>query len=237
MVTMTEPPKYPGPDVLLARLARSRGVAPPTEHPPKEGFLDDLAEQLGLRTHDLFLVGGLPVPEEALDFDERPGEGVWVLVKHVLPLDGPGRQHVRDHARTLASGPRPPRSAQRTPRREVPPGYGSLLVDLLALRNLDESAAAKVMCLVSGVCKSASTIAVVRNGRKQLDAELLDGFAAVLGVPVTVLATLTGVRPAENSRQLAPQVVDVAALVWEVRHLSHEQVRELADLAEELGRA
>ena len=107
---------------------------------------------------------------------------------------------------------------------------------MLALRNLNESAAAKVMCLVSGVCKSASTIALVRNGRKELDAELLDGFAAVLGVPVTVLTTLTGVRRSENSRELTPQVVDVAALIWEIRHLSHEQVRGLADLAEEQGR-
>ncbi|MDT0429091.1 hypothetical protein [Streptomyces salyersiae] len=231
-----EPPKYPGPDVLLARLAQSRGVALPTELPPKEGFLNGLADQLGLRIHDLFLIGGLPVPEEALDFDERPGNGVRILVEHVLPLDGSGRQRVMDHARTLASGPRRLRIAERTPRPEASPGYGSLLKDMLALRNLNESAAAKVMCLVSGVCKSASTIALVRNGRKELDAELLDGFAAVLGVPVTVLTTLTGVRRSENSRELTPQVVDVAALIWEIRHLSHEQVRGLADLAEEQGR-
>ncbi|WP_123995873.1 MULTISPECIES: hypothetical protein [Streptomyces] len=62
---------------------------------------------------------------------------------------------------------------------------------------------AKVMCLISGVCKAASTIGAVGRGAKQIDAEMLDGFAATLGVPVAVLAELTGVRPsAESSHPL-----------------------------------
>lgn len=108
-------------------------------------------------------------------------------------------------------------------------------MSMLALRNLDRSGVAQVMRLMSGVCKASSTIAMVRDGVKELDAELLDGFAAVLGVRATVLAALTGVRATEGDRGPAPEVVDVAALIWEVRHLTGDQVRHLVATAEELG--
>ncbi|MCX5078070.1 hypothetical protein OG321_37105 [Streptomyces sp. NBC_00424] len=108
-------------------------------------------------------------------------------------------------------------------------------MSMLALRNLDRSTVAQVMCLMSGVCKASSTIVMVRDGVKELDAELLDGFGAVLGVPATVLASLAGVRATEGNHAPAPEVADVAALVREVRHLTEDQVRQLTDTAEELG--
>ncbi|MFD7626523.1 hypothetical protein ACFV7Q_10820 [Streptomyces sp. NPDC059851] len=39
---------------------------------------------------------------------------------------------------------------------------------------------------------------------------MLGGFAALLGLPVAVLAELTGVRPAAGSRELTPEVVNTA---------------------------
>ncbi|MGQ4727405.1 hypothetical protein ACUN3E_07060 [Streptomyces sp. Ju416(a)] len=105
---------------------------------------------------------------------------------------------------------------------------------LLALRNLNELAVARTMCLMSGVCKAASTIRKVRDGAKALDAELLDGCAAVLGVPVAVLASLTGVRSSARGDGPSPEVADVAALIREVRHLTEDQVREPAETAEAL---
>ncbi|WP_408992902.1 hypothetical protein [Streptomyces sp. 1268] len=96
--------------------------------------------------------------------------------------------------------------------------------------NLEGTAGSWVRpCLMSGVCKAASTIRMVRYGAKALDAELLDGFAAVLGVPVAVLASLTGVRSSARGDGPSPEVADVAALIREVRHLTEDQVRELAE--------
>ncbi|WP_324792968.1 hypothetical protein SJX93_04225 [Streptomyces cyaneofuscatus] len=224
-------------DFLLAHLARSHVTGGTTSSPPTEEFLRRLAEQLGLHSHDLFLVVGRPLPEGALDFDRTAGSWVSVLVQHALPLPAADRERLRARARAMAAAPRPVRSTE--PPAALPscaPGFGPLLVRMLALRNLNRTAAAEVMCLMSDVCKSPSTIAMVRDGVKELDAELLDGFAAVLGVPATVLAALTGVRPSEGSVAPAPGIVDVAGLIWEVRHLTEAQVRGLSDMAEEFGR-
>ncbi|MFG3409275.1 hypothetical protein [Streptomyces sp. NPDC048142] len=89
---------------------------------------------------------------------------------------------------------------------------------------------------MSGVCKAASTIRMVRDGVEELDAELLGGVAAVLGVPVAVPAALTGVSAPAQSAGLSPEVADVAALIWKVRHLTEQEVRELSDWTEELNR-
>ncbi len=103
---------------------------------------------------------------------------------------------------------------------------------MLALRNLGWTSAAKVMAQMSGVYLAASTIGAVGRGVKELDATLLNGFAAVLGVRVEILGRLTGV-PA--SGDLAENVAATAALLWEVRHLSAAQVREVSHLAKVLG--
>lgn len=89
---------------------------------------------------------------------------------------------------------------------------------------------------MSGVCKGASTIGAVGRGAEPLDAEMLDGFAATLGVPVAVLAELTGVRPSTASRTPTPEAVDTAAPIWEIRHLTGERKGQLTAYAEVPGR-
>ncbi|MFF4323396.1 hypothetical protein [Streptomyces sp. NPDC001568] len=64
---------------------------------------------------------------------------------------------------------------------------------------------------------------------------MLDGFAATLGVRVTVLAELTGVRPSGGHREPAPEVVDTASLIWETRHVTRGQIGELSAYAKVLG--
>ncbi|WP_217230615.1 hypothetical protein [Streptomyces anulatus] len=231
------PSTCPGPDVLLARLARGLDVSPPPKHPPSEVYLHDLAVRAGLRDPDVFLVAGLPLPEGTLDLEGTAGGWVPSLVQHALALSPADRRRLRTRARAAAGRPRPARTLERPPAEPGPQGLGSLLVHMLALRNLSPSAVAETMCLMSGVCKAASTIRMVRDGVKELDAELLGGFAAVLGVPVAVLAALSGVSAPAQSAGPSPEVVDVAALIWEVRHLTEQEVRELADSAEELNRS
>jgi hypothetical protein len=184
-----------------------------------------------MRSHDLFLVAGLAIPDDALHFDEEASRELPQLVKRVLTLRASDRQRLRDCARSLAEVPQ-----TLTPKRrslaQYPAGFGSLLVRMLALRNLGWSSAAKVMYLMSGVYLSAATIGAVGRGVKELDPELLDGFAAVLGVPVEVLATLTGTHQKPVSRKKSRKVIETAALLWDVRHLTAEQVRQVSHLAD-----
>ncbi|MGW4838846.1 hypothetical protein [Streptomyces globisporus] len=227
---------YPTPDALVSRLARTAGLVLPPGPPPGEEFLRDLAGRVGLDGSDLLVIAGLPLPAEALDLEGTAGSWVPVLVQHTLPLAPDDRQRLRVRARAMVERPSPARTLKRPPRPPGPPGFGSLLVHLLALRNLNESAVAQTMCLMSGVCKAASTMRTVRDGAKALDTELLDGFAAVLGVPVAVLASLTGVLPSARGSGPSPEVADVAALIREVRHLTEDQVREPAEAAQALDR-
>ncbi|WP_406494135.1 hypothetical protein OG936_10630 [Streptomyces sp. NBC_00846] len=243
-------PAYPDSGVLLARLVRSQEnglprdtglpvgkLSPiPAGQPPTEEFLHRLAERLGVQSHDLFLVAGLAIPDDALLFDEEAGRELPQLVQRALRLPASDRQRLRDFAQSLAEvSPQSVPPKRQRPYEQYPPGFGSLLVRMLALRNLGWSSAAKVMYLMSGVYLSAATIGAVGRGVKELDAELLNGFAVVLGIPVAVLASLTGVHQTAGRRG-SPENVDTAALLWEVRHLTAAQVREVSHLADFLGR-
>ncbi|WP_432247282.1 hypothetical protein ACRAR1_04225 [Streptomyces sanyensis] len=243
-------PTYPDSGELLARLVRSQKDGPsrdtsipvgelspiPAGHPPTEEFLHRLAERLGMHSHDLFLVAGLAIPDDALLFDEEAGRELPQLVQRALRLPASDRQRLRDFARSLAEvPPETVPSRRQRPYELYPPGFGSLLVRMLALRNLGWSSAAKVIYLMSGVYLSAATIGAVGRGVEELDAELLGGFAVVLGIPVTVLESLTGVHQAAG-RILSPENADTAALLWGVRHLAAAQVREVSHLADALSR-
>ncbi|MFF3837785.1 hypothetical protein [Streptomyces sp. NPDC001930] len=223
---------YPEPHVRLARLARAVGL--PVAWPPTEEFLGSLAQRTGLRTHDLLLVADMPLPETAWLFDVTAGASSS-LVARSLALPASGRQLLRTRARSLTAPTGTLTPWQPKPYEQYPPGFGSLLLRMLALRNLNWSGTAKAMCLMSHVCKAASTIGAVGRGTKPLDAEMLEGFAATLGVPVAVLAGLTGVHPSADGRELTPEVVDTAALIWEVRHVTWDQEGELTEYAKELG--
>lgn len=234
-----ELPAYPKPDVLLMRLVQCQHTEfSETElssirrgKPPTEEFLGRLAEQVGLQIHDLFLVANLAIPDEALSFDKEASLELPKLVKRALVLPASSRQRLRDYARSLTEVLQIPPSRKRQSFKEYPPGFGSLLVRMLALRNLGWSSAAKVMYLMSGVYLSAATVGAVGRGVKDLDSELLRGFATVLGVPVVVLASLTDMPQMAEVREHSMEVVDTAALLWDVRHLAAEQVRQVSNLA------
>jgi hypothetical protein len=68
-------------------------------------------------------------------------------------------------------------------------------------------------------------------------AELLGAFAAVLGVPASVPAAVTGLPAPADQRAPASEPRDTAALIWEVRHLPADQEHELARYAHDLAAA
>ncbi|MER7671405.1 hypothetical protein ABTY61_23480 [Kitasatospora sp. NPDC096128] len=185
-----------------------------------------------MQSHDLFLIAGLALPDDALHFDEAASRALPALVQRALTLPASSRRRLREFARSLAEGPNtfPPRKT--LPFEQYPPGFGSLFVRMLALRNLGWSSAAKVMYLMSDVYLSAATIGAIGRGVKELDPEVLGGFAAVLGVPVAVLASLVGMPQISASPRRPEEVVDTAALIWDVRHLTAEQVRQVSHLAD-----
>lgn len=245
---MTDP-EYPSFDVLLNRLLNSGDAGAVGSELretvrnlrlggeiPSQGFLTTFADALALHAPDVFLIAGVPVPEDALPLDEQAGGELPRLVRSALQLPASGRKQLSEYARALPQEPRthPPRPPR--PYEQYPPGFGSLLVRMLALRNLNWIKSAQVLSLMSGVHLSAATIGAVGRGRKELDSELLAGLAVVLGVPVSVLESLTDLSVEEASPKPSPQTVDVAELLWAVRRLTVDQVRHLREMAVDMGR-
>lgn len=239
-------PVYPTPDVLLARLVQSQdsgltqdnGLSEPElspicmGEPPSEEFLGWLAEHVGMQSYDLFLIAGQVIPDDALHFDEAASRELPELVHRAIALPASRRRRLSECARSLAEVPQSVSPRKKRSFEQYPPGFGSLLVRMLALRNLGWSPAAKVMYLMSGVYVSAATIGAVGRGVKELDAELLNGFAAVLGVPAAVLASLTGMRQTAEICRHPVEIIDTATLLWDVRHLNAAQVRQVSHLAD-----
>lgn len=236
-------PSFPAPDVLLERLVRCLETNLPrdqrhlkhellptrVEEPPTEEFLGRLAVQLGMQRYDLFLIVDLAIPDDELLFDERASRALPRLVDRALTLPAIDLRRMREYARSMVEFPQAVHPRAYRSREQYPAGFGSLLVRMLALRNLGWSSAAQVMFLMSGVYLSASTIGAIGRGVRELDPELLNGFAAVLGIPVGVLACLTGLEiPVVPERPEA--VVETSALLWDVRHLSGEQVQQVLHL-------
>ncbi|MEU6488128.1 hypothetical protein [Streptomyces sp. NPDC046887] len=173
---MDDNPRHPGPDVLLARLA----------------------QRVGMRSQEIHLVAGLSVPDDGWQFDEEAGRELPRLVRGALSLTSSGRRRLREVALSRPALP-PTAPVRERPWEDYPPGCGSLLVRMLALRNLGWSSGAKVMYLLSGVYLSPATIGAVGRGVRELDSELLRGFAAVLGIPLGTLEALTAVPGAASS--------------------------------------
>jgi len=233
--------KYSDPEVFAAALLQDWGATSgesaellADESLSLEEFLCRFAEQVGMRSQDLFLIAGMGKLDDVLFFNEEAGRELPRLVRRVLRLSTSNRRHLCEFVQHLPRLPRPVSFRKPRPYERYPPGFGSLLVRMLALRNLGWSSAAQVMYLMSGVRLSPSAIGAVGRGTRKIDVELLHGFAAVLGAPVAVLKSFTGAQQVAESDWCLKKNADIAALLWDVRNLTAKQIQEVCQLAEEL---
>ncbi|RBQ20036.1 hypothetical protein DP939_09400 [Spongiactinospora rosea] len=235
MAVAMGPAAYPEPGVLLARLARLVGESVPAEGASGDAFLQRLAGRLGLQTYDLFLVADAPIPDHALLFDESARLHIVRLIERALRLSASGRGRLREHVRSLprhtdALAPRKERSWE-----SYPPGYGSLLMRMLELRNMNWTLAVKARYLTyGGMVLSASTIGAVARCVRPLDIDTINGFAAILGVPASVIACLMGMPDTVATYRPPEEIVETARLLWDVRQLTERQMGQVSALAQEL---
>jgi len=96
---------------------------------------------------------------------------------------------------------------------------------------------------------SESTVHAVGH-RNEVSLEMLIGFATVLGIPAVELAVLNGVKlagldgahlaalegiePPGSSLHVNPAADDIAELIWDVRRLTADQVRQVCEQAESM---
>lgn len=109
-------------------------------------------------------------------------------------------------------------------------GGGAVLMRMFENRNLGWAASAKVLFCVTGSCLPAATMGSVGHGRKELTPDLAAAFAAALGVSFDDFRAISGITPSVAFER-TPRMANLAELVWELRRLDAEQVREVAQEA------
>ncbi|MFV2176728.1 hypothetical protein ACFHW2_21340 [Actinomadura sp. LOL_016] len=245
--------EYPGFGVLVARLsghrdldvdalARLAGVeeselqAVYDGAAPSPAQVRALAPALGFHVADMFVIADMGVPDELAPLDAGARTRVSQLVGLAVRLSPDRRRRLFQLVAALPQEDRtqpvpPPRAHE-----QYQPGLGALFLRMLGNRNLGWLGAAKTLAhLTNGhVYLAASMIGMVGHGRKELTPDLVTGFAIVLGIPADDLAAMTGIELGGVTMPHNPAAADVAELIWNVRRLKADQVRQLCDEAESM---
>lgn len=202
---------------------------------PSPSLLRRLAPALRLHVADLFVIAGVAVPEELAPLDANARVWVRRLVGRAVYLSPEHRRRLLRLVRSLPQWDRTQPVPPPQKREQYEPGFGAVLVRMLGNRNLDWSGGVWALGLLTRhLYLSAATIGMVGHGRKELTPDLLVGFATVLGIPADDLAAITGIEPAGDISPPNPAAAEVAELIWEVRRLTADQVRQVCDEAESM---
>lgn len=240
--------QFQGPDDLLARLMASRRLdvgalsrtagVPEAElqavvdgTPASPLLLHQLAAALDLHAADLFVIAGAEVPDDLAPLDANAKPLIPGLLTQARHLPTEQRRRLRHFVRTLPQQDRTQPVPPPRPWEQYPPGIGAVLVRLLHNRNLDWTTAVRVLAELTGLGLSAATIGVIGRGRKELTPGLLTDLATVLGIPATTLATLANIELPADNPQPDPATADIAELIWDIRNLTADQLRQVCDQA------
>ncbi|MFI1281432.1 hypothetical protein ACH4U5_11850 [Streptomyces sp. NPDC020858] len=200
---------------------------------PGEGLLRRLATALGFHAVDLFVLAGVEVPADLAPLDAAAASWVPNIVMDAVHLPSAGRRELLQIIRSL---PREERRSRFAPEKPAPlaDSPGGRLIRMCRYRNLKWSGLAHILAVVTPTYLSTSTYGVISDGHKELTPRLVTDFAAILGIEARELAALTGVFLPETPEPAAPEAVDAAALLWEVRCLSATQAQHVAELADSM---
>ncbi|MFI1095353.1 hypothetical protein [Streptomyces sp. NPDC020917] len=251
--TPAPPSAHPGFGEPLGRLLRHRGLgagalaaragceeadvrAALSGETPREEALRRLAPALGYHAVDVFVLAGVPVPEDLAPLDAQAHRWVTSLAYDVvMRLSSAERRELLLAARSLPQkdrgGPFAPKWLQQ------PTGDpGNWIVRMLRYRNLGPMGLAQTMALLTPTCLSASTYQLIGSNRAELTPRRVTDFAHVLGIDPPELAALADVVLDEVPPPPSPKVLDTRELYWEARRLTSAQVQLLAEMARDMAK-
>ncbi|WCD91016.1 hypothetical protein KPP03845_107445 [Streptomyces xanthophaeus] len=204
---------------------------------PRPPLLQRLAPALDLHTADLFVIAGTAVPDELAPFDTKAGNQIPSLAGYAMALPPDHVQQLRRLAQSLPRHNRIQPSPPLLAHEQYQPSHGAVLMGMLGNRNLNWTASAKTLYHLTGRLLAAATIGAIGHGRKEVTPDLLADFATLLGVPAHDLAALTGIEPLDQTPPQNPAAANVAELIWDIRHLTADQVQHISDKAKNLQQA
>ncbi|TQS43985.1 XRE family transcriptional regulator [Cryptosporangium phraense] len=199
---------------------------------PSPAQLIRLASVLGLHRSDLFVVAGLPVPEDLAPRDAAAGDALQTLAWPLVFVPGA----VPELHRLVRSLPRLARPPGPAPvERSYPDGPAGLVLRLLHNRNLDwASIALYLRGLGGGPMLAVSSIRRIGHGARPLTPDLLAAFGAVLDLSSVDLSALTGIDLRSINTRAHPDADEAAELIWSARALTAAQLSVVVNRAQEL---
>jgi hypothetical protein len=194
-----------------------------------------LAPTLGLHAADLFVIAGLDLPGELAAAIGTVSWNVGRLMRDASRLVPELRERLHEVVRSL---PVVPPTERPRPASSYPPGPATTLLRLLENRNIHTANAALLLLVGDGPYVSDPTVTAVCRGASALSPHYVTGFANLLGIPAGDLAAVTGVGPpVDTGHRPHPQRAELAALAWDARRLTSDQVRQARNFAQELRKA
>jgi transcriptional regulator with XRE-family HTH domain len=205
---------------------------------PGQSRLRRLAPVLDMHEADLLAIAWEDVPDELAPLDWRAGGmSLYYLVAHAAQL-GPWQvSELRERIRRMPQEPRPkltppPWETGRPNRPERTPS--GMLVRLFANRNLATSAGYAIWG-VSGRPLSGVTPASQGYRGAELTREELADYISVLDISAADMSIVTGVDLIDQVSDRPPGAAETARLIWDVRRLTAEQVREVYQTVRSYG--
>ncbi|TDD86690.1 hypothetical protein E1293_09265 [Actinomadura darangshiensis] len=204
---------------------------------PGSELLRALAPALDLHTADLFAMAGQKVPDDLAPLDASARRYISRLVDYALCLPANQRSELRRLVREL---PQERRRQPYVPRKWFDPsevGFCALIANMLyANRNLDIGDAARALagCSNGRMYVSASTVVMIGGGKVELTPGRLADLSTLIDVSAGDLAAIYDIPLPDGSPPDDPAAADAAALIWDVRRLSAEQLWRVCVRAEEL---
>jgi len=198
---------------------------------PDQAQLLRLAPTLGIHKADLLAIAWEDVPEDLAPLDRRAGGmSLYHLAGHAARLTPGQVGELRARVRRMPQEQRPqlppPPWASRQPRR-TPSGT---LLRLFANRNLATSAGYAIWAMSGRVLSGITPAAQGYRGKKLTREELAD-YISVLDISAADMSIVTGVDLSAQVPGRLPGTAETARLMWDVRRLTVDQVRDVCQTA------
>ncbi len=177
---------------------------------PRPDLVRKLAPALRIHTADLFVIAGMPVPDDLASAWPTSPWNVGSVVRHAARMDGDQRSRLEALVRSLPV--QPPDGSQ--PADDYPDTPGALLLRLLRNRNIRPRNAQILQVVGDGPYVSDSTVAMLGPGKVVITPQYVTAFAHLLGYPPGDMVALTGIGPVVEDARVHPASAEIAALAW-----------------------
>jgi hypothetical protein len=194
---------------------------------PAPEIVRQLGPMLGIHDADMFVIAGLPVPVDlAAAWQTSPWDGRHII-RAALRLDAQQRAELDALMRSLPEE----RPTEFAPPDGYPDVPGALLLRLLRNRNMRPHNARLLAVVGGGPYVSDSTVAMLGTGRVVMTAQYVTAFAHLLGFAPQDMVALAGVGPVAADARAHPASAEIAALAWNARRFSSDQIKHVVETA------